>query len=177
MEKFSFVSDAGEAWSLAISATNVQYLESEAEMEENKLLNHSQQLMDEHVSPIKTPVPNVMPSPVAKPRSKLEKTSNPNSRRNSLSPNPERKASTGSFFSKLFRGASSSPPLVRKQQSTPSPPTPQQRGISKDIHVNKDIPPELQGVSVKELVKVLGESRANGNGVTPPGTPGTLRYW
>ena len=38
-------------------------------------------------------------------------------------------------------------------------------------HVNKDIPPELQGVSVKELVKVIGESRANGNGVTPPDTP------
>ena len=40
---------------------------------------------------------------------------------------------------------------------------------------NKDIPPELQGVSVKELVKVIGASRANGNGVTPPGTPGTPR--
>jgi len=43
------------------------------------------------------------------------------------------------------------------------------------MHTNKDIPPELQGVSVKELVKVIGESRANGNGVTPPGTPGTQR--
>ncbi len=42
-------------------------------------------------------------------------------------------------------------------------------------HFNKDIPPELQGVSVKELVKVIGESRANGNGVTPPGTPGSQR--
>ena len=40
---------------------------------------------------------------------------------------------------------------------------------------NKDLPPELQGVSVKELVKVIGASRANGNGVTPPGTPGTPR--
>lgn len=27
------------------------------------------------------------------------------------------------------------------------------------------------GVSVKELVKAIGESRANGNGVTPPDTP------
>ena len=42
--------------------------------------------------------------------------------------------------------------------------------------LSKDIPPELHGVSVKELVKALGESRANGNGVTPPGTPpGTPR--
>lgn len=30
---------------------------------------------------------------------------------------------------------------------------------------------ELVGVSVKELVKAMGESRANGNGSTPPETP------
>lgn len=30
---------------------------------------------------------------------------------------------------------------------------------------------ELVGVSVKELVKAMGESRANGNGATPPETP------
>ncbi|XP_047115899.1 E3 ubiquitin-protein ligase highwire-like [Schistocerca piceifrons] len=35
----------------------------------------------------------------------------------------------------------------------------------------RDLPPELAGVSVKDLVKAIGESRANGNGVTPPGTP------
>lgn len=29
----------------------------------------------------------------------------------------------------------------------------------------------MTGVSVKELVKAIGESRANGNGVTPPDTP------
>ncbi|XP_046604041.1 E3 ubiquitin-protein ligase MYCBP2 isoform X2 [Neodiprion virginianus] len=34
----------------------------------------------------------------------------------------------------------------------------------------KDIP-EFVGVSVKELVKAIGESRANGNGSTPPETP------
>nr|AOV18880.1 myc binding protein 2 [Lymnaea stagnalis] len=42
---------------------------------------------------------------------------------------------------------------------------------------NKDIPPELRGVPVNELVKALGESRANGNGPTPqpspPGSPKT----
>ena len=76
-----------------------------------------------------------------------------------------------SFFQKLFekgsrRGSSSaSPPAVRRPM--PPPPPPQA--------VNRDIPPELQGVSVKELVKVIGESRANGNGVTPPGTPGSMR--
>ncbi|GIX94124.1 e3 ubiquitin-protein ligase MYCBP2 [Caerostris extrusa] len=35
----------------------------------------------------------------------------------------------------------------------------------------KDVPPELQRVSVKELVKAIGESRANGNAATPPRTP------
>lgn len=34
-----------------------------------------------------------------------------------------------------------------------------------------DLPPELMTVSVKDLVKAIGESRANGNGVTPPNTP------
>ncbi|XP_034938609.1 E3 ubiquitin-protein ligase MYCBP2-like isoform X2 [Chelonus insularis] len=33
---------------------------------------------------------------------------------------------------------------------------------------------EFVGVSVKELVKAIGESRANGNGVTPPETPRRL---
>ncbi|GAB6023050.1 hypothetical protein CHUAL_007142 [Chamberlinius hualienensis] len=39
---------------------------------------------------------------------------------------------------------------------------------SRPIH---SVPPELIGVSVKELVKVLGESRVNGNEATPPHTP------
>lgn len=37
--------------------------------------------------------------------------------------------------------------------------------------LSRDIPPELQGVSVKELVKAIGESRVNGNALTPPRTP------
>ncbi|XP_048243746.1 E3 ubiquitin-protein ligase MYCBP2-like isoform X7 [Haliotis rufescens] len=38
----------------------------------------------------------------------------------------------------------------------------------------RDLPPELMGVSVRELVKALGESRANGNGPTPnPSPPGS----
>lgn len=36
---------------------------------------------------------------------------------------------------------------------------------------HRDVPPELVGVSVKELVKQMGESRVNGNGDTPPDTP------
>ncbi|XP_074650729.1 E3 ubiquitin-protein ligase MYCBP2-like [Tubulanus polymorphus] len=32
-------------------------------------------------------------------------------------------------------------------------------------------PSELRGLSVRDLIKVIGESRANGNGVTPPRTP------
>lgn len=33
------------------------------------------------------------------------------------------------------------------------------------------MPPELAGVSVKDLVKAIGESAFNGNGGTPPSTP------
>merc|ERR1712020_607072 len=89
-----------------------------------------------------------------------------------------------SFFSKWFKGdaavggseragpstsRSGSPSSHGRKMLPPSPAT-----LAANM-VNKDIPPELQGVSVKELVKVIGESRANGNGVTPPGTPGTAR--
>ncbi|KAF5304151.1 hypothetical protein FQA39_LY01936 [Lamprigera yunnana] len=36
---------------------------------------------------------------------------------------------------------------------------------------SKELSSELSGVSVKDLVKAIGESRANGNGITPPETP------
>ena len=79
------------------------------------------------------------------------------------------------FFQKWFKAddpgrrpsGSSSPLHSRKSSPADSP--------RRSLTYNKDIPPELQGVSVKELVKVIGASRANGNGVTPPGTPGTPR--
>ena len=64
----------------------------------------------------------------------------------------------------IKRTASQSPPTSRKPFAAAS---------AAVASANKDIPPELMGVSVKELVKVIGESRANGNGVTPPGTPAT----
>ena len=35
---------------------------------------------------------------------------------------------------------------------------------------SRSVPPELQGVSVKDLVRVIGESRANGN-ASPPSSP------
>ena len=64
--------------------------------------------------------------------------------------------------------------FFKLDDSSPSQSPPLQRKVIPQ-HINKDIPPELQGVSVKELVKVIGESRANGNGVTPPGTPASQR--
>lgn len=42
------------------------------------------------------------------------------------------------------------------------------------LYTFRDLPPELVGVSVKDLVKAIGESRANGNGITPPDTPRRL---
>jgi hypothetical protein len=71
---------------------------------------------------------------------------------------------------------SASPPYSRKSSlGGSSGAAADVMAIRKPMLVNKDIPPELQGVSVKELVKVIGASRANGNGVTPPSTPGTPR--
>lgn len=54
----------------------------------------------------------------------------------------------------------SQPPVPRRQISAESSPPPP-----------RAIPPELRGVSVRDLVRAIGESQANGNGVTPPGTP------
>jgi len=104
----------------------------------------------------------------------INKTPNPNSptfargRAGSM----ERK----SFFQKWFKGDEPG----RRPSGSSSPPVPNRKASPADAQrkampFNKDIPPELQGVSVKELVKVIGASRANGNGVTPPGTPGTPR--
>ena len=69
-------------------------------------------------------------------------------------------------------GGSASPPDSRKSSLGSGTPLELRKA---SYLINKDIPPELQGVSVKELVKVIGASRANGNGVTPPSTPGTPR--
>jgi hypothetical protein len=41
-----------------------------------------------------------------------------------------------------------------RRASSPSQSPPLQRKAAPPVHINKDIPPELQGVSVKELVKV-----------------------
>ena len=69
------------------------------------------------------------------------------------------------------RCSSQSPPPQRKLQLPSSAAAASAAAAASMLVMNKDIPPELQGVSVKELVKVIGESRANGNGVTPPDTP------
>lgn len=79
-------------------------------------------------------------------------------------PSPGDASRKPSFFQKLFKSE------AIKRTASQSPPTSRKPLIAA---ANKDIPPELMGVSVKELVKVIGESRANGNGVTPPGTPAT----
>ena len=94
-----------------------------------------------------------------------------------------------SFFQKWFKGeaikrasGSQSPSPTTQRKSTSSLPAATSAAsnaaaasASAVAAVNRDIPPELIGVSVKELVKVIGESRANGNGITPPGTPATPR--
>ncbi|XP_014287849.1 E3 ubiquitin-protein ligase MYCBP2 isoform X3 [Halyomorpha halys] len=63
----------------------------------------------------------------------------------------------------FFRESPKSPAITKCQKS--------EEGKSSKAVSSKDVPPELLGVSVKELVKAIGESRANGNGATPPDTP------
>lgn len=53
------------------------------------------------------------------------------------------------------------------------------KNISKDLsklcyECYRNIPPELQGVSVKDMVRVMGESRANGN-ASPSSSPVPVR--
>ncbi|XP_024084698.1 E3 ubiquitin-protein ligase MYCBP2 isoform X3 [Cimex lectularius] len=67
----------------------------------------------------------------------------------------------------IFREVPKSPALTKWLKSDDKP-QPDKKTACSSI---KDLPPELLGVSVKELVKAIGESRANGNGVTPPDTP------
>ena len=194
---------------MALSSTDVQYIESEAEREEKRLnaasassptllhngidvvidsnvanfdvfkasklsnrLEHSRSVGDA-TKPTPPPRHSLMTvqrssrdcSPSSSSTTTVATIDGMTVTRRTPSPADGRKPS---FFQKWFKGdparrassPSQSPPLQRK-------PVPQ--------HINKDIPPELQGVSVKELVKVIGESRANGNGVTPPGTPASQR--
>ena len=208
MEKYCFNVD-GDAWSLAMSSTDVQYIESEAEREDKRLVAasgtaslHHNGLDDDLTSlqpsnfdmfkpakPIKSfsgkhdlhrsigePVKPTPPPRHSLMTSQRSRECSPSSTiatidgmtvtRRTPSPGDSRKPS---FFQKWFKGDPA------RRSSSPSSSPPVQRKTIAPQHINKDIPPELQGVSVKELVKVIGESRANGNGVTPPGTPGTQR--
>ena len=116
---------------------------------------------------LKPDLPASKPIPPPKKELMIEAAASATSRTRTPSPKP-------SFFQKWFKGeaikraGSQSPPTQRKSGSPGA-------GVAAGAGVNRDIPPELIGVSVKELVKVIGESRANGNGVTPPGTPATPR--
>lgn len=218
VEKYCFSVD-GDAWSLALSSTDIQYIESEIEREEKRLvaaaggpsspillhngvddsiqspsydsmfskpskppknvsgkLEHSKS-MGEPVKPTPPPRHSLITlqqqqqrsrdcSPSSSTSSTIATIDGMTVTRRTPSPGDGRKPS---FFQKWFKGDP-----ARRTSSSPSQSPPMQRKIAPQ-HINKDIPPELQGVSVKELVKVIGESRANGNGVTPPGTPGTQR--
>ncbi|KAG0414124.1 hypothetical protein HPB47_008717, partial [Ixodes persulcatus] len=68
----------------------------------------------------------------------------------------------------------SDPPTSSGSTSGPAPHHPQPRHWTRTDSPPppvRTLPPELRGVSVRDLVRAIGESRANGNGVTPPGTP------
>ena len=227
-EKYCFGMMDGDVWSLAVTATDTHYLESEAEIQEQRwpnVIGSFETKSSSFLSPfgIGEEMKNVwgpglplLPSTSSSTpfspldtsmtgsASKIYESSPPTPvhRRKSL-PKPIRQATPPR--PSLPQGASgkhsgqSTPPrsrsgtLERKsffqkwfksdepgQKSGSGSPSGSRRAspaeiVRKPFPVNKDIPPELQGVSVKELVKVIGASRANGNGVTPPSTPGTPR--
>ena len=190
VNRYCFNSE-GDGWSLAVSATNVQYLQSDldkydqevSELENaygNKVEEIGHKILADSGTtvkkssfiPIKGPFDQSKPTPP--PRHSIPKAEMPtplsvveeaaNAIRNRTpSPSVSGDGRKPSFFQKLFKTDGGS----RSRGASQSPP-PQRKAV---ITANKDIPPELQGVSVKELVKVIGESRANGNGVTPPDTP------
>ncbi|BET00252.1 RING [Nesidiocoris tenuis] len=68
----------------------------------------------------------------------------------------------------VYKETPKSPALTKWIKSEDGKSTSDKKSATSSL---KDLPPELLGVSVKELVKAIGESRANGNGATPPGTP------
>ena len=236
-EKFCFGMMDGDVWSLAVTATDTHYLESEAEIQEQRWPNVIGQFesksnsflspfgIGEEMKSVWGPGLPGLPSPnnsVSTPFTPLDMSmsgsfrkpfdESPNStpvhRRKSL-PKPGRQltpprqpfmpTASGGSKSLASGGSPATPPRSRsgtierksffqkwfksdegagRGSSSPSPSRKGASGLEvpkKSFPVNKDIPPELQGVSVKELVKVIGASRANGNGVTPPSTPGTPR--
>ena len=242
-EKYCFGMVDGDLWSLAMSNTDIQYLQSEAEIQEQRwpnILGNFKAKSNSFLSPFENvwgpglpqlpPVPTTpfspfdtsMSSSIAKSsdgspspsrRKSLPKpvgvgsTSSPRQSFQGFSsgikgapptpPTPRSRSGTverKSFFQKWFKsddsssssrggggitGSGNSSPVRRLSPAVSSATSidssAQSSAIKKVFPINKDIPPELQGVSVKELVKVIGASRANGNGVTPPSTPGTPR--
>ncbi|CAB4068655.1 MYCBP2 [Lepeophtheirus salmonis] len=195
MEKFCLNTE-GEAWSLAVSSSDVQHLEHQSncldDEEEDEDEDETVELEIDEGGKIGgkhnsngSKIPQLSDTRRKKKKrvsSSMEELKGINhhlSKNEKPKPLPrvglssERRTpspsnSKPSFFQKWFKGDQ-----VNRRTSSLSPPS--HRKVTPSQFVNKDIPPELQGVSVRELVKVIGESRANGNGVTPPGTPNSQR--
>ena len=184
-----FSYDEGDAWSLAFNS-DILYLEATHRLastasEADAVTSRASRSMSRPITVIPPPSSQIAtkaaseaaaalkPIPPPKKELMIEAAASSASRTRTPSPKP-------SFFQKWFKGEA-----IKRASGSQSPsPTTQRKatavvsGLASNAAsagVNRDIPPELIGVSVKELVKVIGESRANGNGVTPPGTPATPR--
>ncbi|CAB3381481.1 Hypothetical predicted protein [Cloeon dipterum] len=184
-KEFCFNTD-GEAWSLAVSKGDVVYLQHELAND----CRHDKTPGDHH--PFSVP-PKKAFDFTAQNRADAftfaqkepgsassagSMTGNPfvfgslDSKKPEIAPKPQ-SVGAGRFsaLNKWLRGEST-PTIVDTRGSPPVIPPPPGPAVKLVTGMSsKDLPPELMGVSVKDLVKAIGESRANGNGVTPPGTP------
>lgn len=176
-EKHCFQADNGDAWSLAYSDTDILYLEAvlrPSEEARGRTMSRPITVIPPPSSQIQKPIPPPRMHPDQ--QQLLQQPQQPptaSPRRDSINRAARTPSPKPSFFQKWFKGEAIKRP--GSQSPTRSKVASTIAGAAASAAANKDIPPELIGVSVKELVKVIGESRANGNGVTPPGTPGTPR--
>uniref|UniRef100_T1JCF5 RCR-type E3 ubiquitin transferase n=1 Tax=Strigamia maritima TaxID=126957 RepID=T1JCF5_STRMM len=187
MRRYCFNTD-GEAWSLSLTRSDVMYLQHETDMtsleteEEKKLENDLNSLMQD--------AKGFDFSAAAQATSFSSFTQSQNS--DLFLPGEPDGMSSGSASPFVFGSPESSPSNPFGMSTPPIPDSKfgesecennsrlqvlqrwlkeEENRQEKSGSTPRDIPPELLGVSVKDLVKAIGESRANGNGVTPPRTP------
>ncbi|EEC16125.1 highwire, putative [Ixodes scapularis] len=163
----------GEAWSLARTsslAPEVVYLRHESELMQSGD-------SDEEVAPAKGGALNHVAAWTG-PKGYAFTVPAGNSERNAAGAGASTPSTSTNALAESERtdplSERSDPPTSSGSTSGPAPHHPQPRHWTRTDSPPppvRTLPPELRGVSVRDLVRAIGESRANGNGVTPPGTP------
>ncbi|KAK4876736.1 hypothetical protein RN001_009242 [Aquatica leii] len=168
-EKYCFNVD-GEAWSLAMGHNNVLYIGTMNDIDKDV----NPQICAEEESPRTNSqkrgfdfTNSSSPNPPDPPFSfgggrQLLKTP---------SANVDNSTSNPFVFGDTVKSDSPKVPRREKSKDCGKPSSVPKWVKIDDGKCGKESSPEFAGVSVKDLVKAIGESRANGNGITPPDTP------